>query len=436
MENLKRQFAKELTPELRKETAHKLKETRKLPKTYKEIKETGTDFIDEYTDPEIEKIAEKMKKSIIGKWFNTWEYKELKASLEQRLKAERKRRVEKIKSGYEAEFEKILKQSPLTEKEQEKYLSEEAMVKMSLTDYLILLKRLSGNFVSHVTRYGIREQSFMYHERGKGEFFTSFTDVLKTKKLHSFFANFIENPTMYPNVRGFIENCIKNENLRGEKLVDYIASYYFGVSEFNMPADLHSVHVAVNNIAAVNYGAEKGYDFYFYFPAEFIAYNYYHYGRQEGEFEYSEQTGYDSYNDMGIWNKGKGIPVDAGITCIAGDVMVDRETGSKYKIVDDKPVLDNEGNPVLAENPVTSKDYWENYFTKNPEQRPSKVMYYEGGRFTTFGLGPEYQELWQKKRFGKTEDLPGYEKYVNETFNRFKEKIREIITSIEKKYNE
>jgi len=33
----------------------------------------------------------------------------------------------------------------------------------------------------------------------------------------------------------------------------------------------------------------------------------------------------------------------------------------------------------LAENTVSSREYWEKYFQENPDQRPSKVVYYSGG---------------------------------------------------------
>jgi len=31
----------------------------------------------------------------------------------------------------------------------------------------------------------------------------------------------------------------------------------------------------------------------------------------------------------------------------------------------------------LAENPISSQDYWENYFSENPESRPAKIFYYK-----------------------------------------------------------
>lgn len=40
----------------------------------------------------------------------------------------------------------------------------------------------------------------------------------------------------------------------------------------------------------------------------------------------------------------------------------------------------NAENPYeLAEDTVSSREYWEKYFQENPDQRPSKVVYYRGG---------------------------------------------------------
>jgi hypothetical protein len=33
----------------------------------------------------------------------------------------------------------------------------------------------------------------------------------------------------------------------------------------------------------------------------------------------------------------------------------------------------------LAENTVSSREYWEKHFQENPDQRPSKIVYYSGG---------------------------------------------------------
>jgi hypothetical protein len=40
----------------------------------------------------------------------------------------------------------------------------------------------------------------------------------------------------------------------------------------------------------------------------------------------------------------------------------------------------NAENPYeLAEDTVSSQEYWDTYFQENPGQRPSKVVYYKGG---------------------------------------------------------
>jgi len=41
---------------------------------------------------------------------------------------------------------------------------------------------------------------------------------------------------------------------------------------------------------------------------------------------------------------------------------------------------ENAKNPYeLAENTVSSREYWEKHFQENPDQRPSKIVYYSGG---------------------------------------------------------
>ena len=141
--NLRRAFSKQLAPELRQETAQQLREARKKPITFEKAKK----FSGEFRDPKIEKNASEMKRNIFSRWFNTWDYRELKGDLEERLKLEREWDIENAKINFEKKFEEVLRNSPLTEEEQGKYLSEETMASMPLDDYLVLLKRLSGNFV-------------------------------------------------------------------------------------------------------------------------------------------------------------------------------------------------------------------------------------------------------------------------------------------------
>ncbi|MFH1392257.1 MAG: hypothetical protein ABIG90_01055 [bacterium] len=429
---------------LRDQAAQELKRARKVPKNYAELKE----YSGELCDPKIKEIAEKMKHDILGRIFKTLGYKELETTLAKRLESEKKQRIESSYENFEEKLYNILRRCPLSEEEQKKYLSEEAMTTMDLEDYLVLLKRLSGNYLTHVTRYGVREQTFMFHHAGEGNFLTSFTDVLKEKKLHSFFTNIInEAPFLTSVIQEKIDYCLNNSDLRGEQLVNEIFDDFVREEKHGATAaDKSSVHFALNDIAASCYGAEKGYDFYFYYPAEFIAHNYYTYIKKGGDLTYDEWrrwSEYDQHNDVAIWNKGKGIPIDAGLVCVPADIMVDRETGSQYKLLNGEPVIekvDENGKKhfALAENPIRSQEFWEEHFNKHPGQRPSKMIYYHSP-FRTYAFYPPhktYKELLTKQQFHTAADLPSYEEYIKYIYGQFKDKIRELIILAEKKCND
>lgn len=52
----------------------------------------------------------------------------------------------------------------------------------------------------------------------------------------------------------------------------------------------------------------------------------------------------------------------------------------KYEEILNKYFHKNAENPYeLAEDAISSKEYWEKYFQENPEKRPSKIIYYSGG---------------------------------------------------------
>ncbi len=60
------------------------------------------------------------------------------------------------------------------------------------------------------------------------------------------------------------------------------------------------------------------------------------------------------------------------------------ETDDDYrKMKVDKEIkqvlMDKENLYLKAKDTVKSRDYWENYFTQNPQKRPSKIVYYKGG---------------------------------------------------------
>lgn len=437
--NLERKFSKELAQPLRDETAKKLREARKMPKSHGGLTEIEDGGKPEF-EPSIRETIEKVQRDVIGRIFKTCEFKRLLHGLDEMLQRARNSKIEKIRHDYQTQLDKILSESPLTEEEMEKYLSDAAMTEMSLENYLTLLKRLSGNFVTHVTRQGIREQGW-FHDAGMGDFFDSFKKILKDKKLGSFLANFMTDPNSVPYLVSNIRKAKEQTGLSGEALVEKVLEIVESSHNENMPADSSSVHVATNEVAAYYYGAEKGYDFYFYYPAEYIAYNYFHHHkgrqnsiteRQQGLSGHFNSDWTDKHNDLAVWNEGKGVPIDAGITCIPKDIRVDRKTGSQYKIIDGKPIKKADGSGYeLAEDTITSQEYWENYFNANPGTRPNKLIYGRFATMPTYDGTKAYEPLFQRKVFRTERDLPGYGDIDKETLTKYKIQLANFVRKLE-----
>ena len=62
------------------------------------------------------------------------------------------------------------------------------------------------------------------------------------------------------------------------------------------------------------------------------------------------------------------------------DLWGQEDENEKYKNIFTKYFHQNAENPYeLAENTISSREFWEKHFQENPDQRPSKVVYYSGG---------------------------------------------------------
>ncbi len=192
---LETKFSKELAGDLRRETAKKLRATRKQPASFKKIKSGLPEVYGRYQN--IKESYEQLEKDVFGKIFKTEKFRQKERFLNEMLKSVKEHNIKKVKDDYDEKLNNILKNCPLTLEEREKYLSTEAMEKMPLDDYLVLLKRLSGEAFYHVTRYGIRENTFMStgggHTSGEGEFVDSFTPLLKDGNINSCTSTIISN---------------------------------------------------------------------------------------------------------------------------------------------------------------------------------------------------------------------------------------------------
>ena len=87
-----------------------------------------------------------------------------------------------------------------------------------------------------------------------------------------------------------------------------------------------------------------------------------------------------------------------------------------------------------ASDVVSSKDFWENYFSKNPEKKPSKIVYYQGSDPTSALYA------WKKKyvinKSGNLNDIVFEDKKVSKDsavatsgMDRFKSLASEVINN-------
>jgi len=437
--NLKRKFSREHAQGLRDQTAREIRRIRSLPVT---SKDAPAEISASY---KLKEIYEELQTNIFWRIFERSYYKDLEQLFQTEAKETKRELIRNAQKDFEKKLESILAECPLTPEERESYLSEEAMASMNLEDYLMLLQRLSGNYVAHITRQGVREKSFgmtEYGQLGQAEFHNNFFGILEGRKIHSFLTNAIsQDPHLDSHIMSYFKDIkTANPDANFDELFEMLwmrlnesetasHSKQMGAS-FHFPAELSSAHFSVNSIESEMYGSERGYDIYFYYPAEFIAYNYYHQtkGAHDSSEELLTKPQRHGYSDVFVWNRGFGVPVRAALVCIPRDVQVDRKTGSQYQLdTNNKPIL-RDGKLIKAEDTISSEEYWEAYFNERPELRPNKIIYYHFP-FETFSRSAPDSSLITQKAFKKIEQLPEYEKYTKEMKNRLKDKLRRILSS-------
>jgi hypothetical protein len=400
--NLERTFSKDLAGDLRKETADKIKEARNQPDSFAKLNSVK-EFPDDYERfGDLKEKIEIAKKDIFGKIFKTEKYKELVNEVEELLKIKKESDINKVQREYQKEFDNILSQCPLSEIEREKYLSTEVMEEMPLEDYLVLLKRLSGEAFYHVTRYGVRENTFEStgggHSAGEGSFVNSFTPLLEDGHINSATSTMINTPDrLSSSLKSEVIEKLKSEGKTTDEIVSLIMSE-FDTGYF---LDRESTHFSYGKDLHNMYGGEDNYKFYFYYPVEYILQNdFFHKTREAidiGKGNYNNRGGIEqSYNDFEIFNFGEGVSTKAGILCITGDIEVDPETGSQYLLNNGKPEIDEGGKFKKPKNTISSKDYWEGYFTKHPEIKPNKIIY-SNFATSTYDYNPDLEKLAKDK---------------------------------------
>jgi hypothetical protein len=354
-------------------------------------------------------------------------------------------------------------ESPYSKEDITQNFTEEHLSSLSTEDYTTLLQRFPGEMLTHVTRHGVRDHADLgNHTKGIGEYSDTLNSVLGKKELRSGIGIALQEETKENAVAKYlkIDNCPNRKSALGRIHGQFKAGVIGDPHAF---ADSSAIHLATEEVADSFYGSERGNEIFFAFPSAMIA----------SQYEFSgDLSKAGNNNDQFVWpDIEKGLPLNAGLAFIPEDAKVDRESGSKYYLDQNKKTLPSEGiNEILkarfgeksgfvqnlvreaekadalepdeqikkiqevfkdygvqnmdsakcltdknlrrklveawgtedekskyaeiltkhfqdnglspyklAENSVSSQQYWEEYFQKHPESKPKHIVFYSGG---------------------------------------------------------
>ncbi|MEI6528788.1 MAG: hypothetical protein WCN88_00085 [Candidatus Falkowbacteria bacterium] len=232
-----------------------------------------------------------------------------------------------------------------------KYFSEKNLAALSLEEYTLLLKRFSGEMVTHVTRQGVRDHvGHSYHTAGEGEFSEGFSKMIEDGRLRSpLGVRLIENEKEKALAK-FLS--LDNFNTKEEALA-HLSAITNTSQDSGSYMDSMAVHFAAEEVADDYYGSEKGNEIFIAYPSLYIASQYYFRG-----FLDDNSGGY--WNDSWVWaNEEKGIDLNTGIIFIPEEAKVDRQTGSRYELDEDRKPIKNQEYYELIRKVVNSEDFYD-----------------------------------------------------------------------------
>lgn len=415
-----RDFSKENSPEERGQAAKEIKEKRK---EYFDRKADQSEKQEEKGEiaQDIESLAKNIEsyKSAgffqkVKDYFSIQKTKAelnekmgIKKSIEEELAEMESGRLEldearqMMKRFYDGEKRKWA-DAPYSKEDIAENFTEEHLASLSLEDYALLMKRFPGQMVTHVSRQGIRDHNGMFeHSAGMGESHSNFQDMIASKRMLSPFGvalsqaetnhdicKFLNGGKDVVTHRDVAEN--NQEPTDPRKLVTVLKRYTGdrGAKSFH---DKAAIHLAVEHVLDGIYGGERGNEVFVTYPSAHVA-SQYMFTNWQNDLLSPQDSSNANHNDVYVWNRWKegeevGMSIDAGVVFLPENATVDAETGSLYR-------LDESGNPIpedfdpseqrpnnlyfqKTDQGIQSKKYWETYFAKHPERRPSKVVYYD-----------------------------------------------------------
>jgi len=243
--------------------------------------------------------------------------------------------------------------SEYTKEDITRYFSEEHLASLSLEDYVLLLKRFPSEMVTHVTRQGIRDHiGMIYHTVDVGAYADGFMKMVEDGRLRSPLGVYLVESAKEEAIAKFLKldrfktreeamaylEKITNPQRQGEP-----GSY----------ADKMAVHFATEEVADAYYGSERGNEIFIAYPSAYIASQYYFNGQLT-------EGGGGYWNDQWVWaNEERGMDLNAGIIFIPEEARVDRNTGSRYELDENKNPMINVDYKAALQRVVDSPDFYD-----------------------------------------------------------------------------
>jgi hypothetical protein len=232
----------------------------------------------------------------------------------------------------ERSFEEEMLARPLSNDEKVTLLKPEVLSSLSVEEFFAVWRRLDPNFVSHVTRHGIRDHNSMWeHSGGLEEWHDSAKKIFES-------GGRLLTPFAARGLSGFTEAEIKSFlsqeilNLPNEEEAKRVFRSTVNTSLASAPnyPDKTAVHFAVQIVLNDYYGGESDNEVFFIIPADVLASQHIFHS---SKYDLDRPDQNKKFNDLFVWpvdHQKPFISANNGICFMPRSTLVDPATGSKY----------------------------------------------------------------------------------------------------------
>jgi len=259
--------------------------------------------------------------------------------------------AKKVLNAFYQDQEKKWADSNYSKEDIKRYFTEKYLSSLSLRDYVLLLKRFPSEMVTHVTRQGIRDHAGMsFHTVGLERYSDGFMKIIESQRLQSTLAIYLTEREKKQAISELLQlgatpnkqDALEHLQMMTDQERQFEAGSY---------VDRTSIHFATEDVLNCYYGSETRNEIFIVFPSVYIASQYYFSGQLE--------KGNPSYwNDQWVWaNEEKGLNINAGIIFIPKNTKVDKETGSRYQIDQNKNPIKNSEYIIKLKEIIHSDDF-------------------------------------------------------------------------------